>query len=130
MATTIEQQVALDEAFVPSTQTNSGLQPREMLHICPRIPGQAFAELPLEEEILEFIRLTAAAKGKQPAIVKNPSDPSEVARIEAQQLNIVLRRSRQQTHISQLGGSDNDDQDQEVAKHDDKDDTEESEEVD
>nr|GEX62459.1 hypothetical protein [Tanacetum cinerariifolium] len=49
MATTIEQQVALDKALVPSTQ-------REMLHICPRIPGQAFAELPFEEEILEFIR--------------------------------------------------------------------------
>nr|GEV50826.1 hypothetical protein [Tanacetum cinerariifolium] len=29
---------------------------REMLYICPRIPGQAFAELPFEEEILEFIR--------------------------------------------------------------------------
>nr|GEV41087.1 hypothetical protein [Tanacetum cinerariifolium] len=43
---------------------------REMLHICPRIPGQAFVELPFKEEILEFIR-----------------------------------RSRQQTHISQLGGS-------------------------
>nr|GEZ52539.1 hypothetical protein [Tanacetum cinerariifolium] len=49
MATTIENQVALDEALVPSTQ-------REMLHICPRIPGQAFAELPFEEEILEFIQ--------------------------------------------------------------------------
>nr|GEW71503.1 hypothetical protein [Tanacetum cinerariifolium] len=205
---------------------------REMLHICPRIPGQAFAELPFEEEILEFIRflghvfgylklkscgdyidyalliwedfvyqvehkksnemyyprftkviihhfmskdpsiprrnkinwhyvrddsifstikyyafatgeaapkpkasarrkmsgsdtsitpptatttptttvavtprLTAAAKGKQPAKAKSPSNPSEVARTEAQQLKIVPRRSRQQTHISQLGGS-------------------------
>nr|GFA95203.1 hypothetical protein [Tanacetum cinerariifolium] len=29
---------------------------REMLHICPRIPSQAFAKLPFEEEILEFIR--------------------------------------------------------------------------
>nr|GFC58310.1 hypothetical protein [Tanacetum cinerariifolium] len=29
---------------------------KEMLHICPRIPGQAFAKLPFEEEILEFIR--------------------------------------------------------------------------
>nr|GEW97863.1 hypothetical protein [Tanacetum cinerariifolium] len=29
---------------------------REMFHIRPRIPGQAFAELPFEEEILEFIR--------------------------------------------------------------------------
>nr|GEW49462.1 hypothetical protein [Tanacetum cinerariifolium] len=119
---------------------------REMLHICPRIPGQAFAELPFEEEILEFIRflghapkpkasarrkrsgldtsttpptatttptttiavtlkLTAATKGKQPAKAKSLSDPSEVARTEAQQLKIVLRRSRQQTHISQPGGS-------------------------
>nr|GFC65388.1 hypothetical protein [Tanacetum cinerariifolium] len=40
---------------------------KDMLHICPRIPGQSFDELPFEEEILE--------------------------------------RSRQQTHISQLGGS-------------------------
>nr|GEY51000.1 putative Gag-Pol polyprotein [Tanacetum cinerariifolium] len=29
---------------------------REMLHIRPRIPGQYFAELPFEEEILEFLR--------------------------------------------------------------------------
>nr|GEZ65658.1 hypothetical protein [Tanacetum cinerariifolium] len=50
-------------------------------------------------------RLTDAAKGKQPAKAKSPSDPSEVARTEAQQLKIVLKRSRQQTHISQLGGS-------------------------
>nr|GEY22630.1 hypothetical protein [Tanacetum cinerariifolium] len=28
---------------------------REMLYICPRILGQAFAELPFEQEILEFI---------------------------------------------------------------------------
>nr|GEY39683.1 hypothetical protein [Tanacetum cinerariifolium] len=275
MATTIEQQVALDEALVPSTQRlrigrsnfrlpsdiqskESTLQLiydelwatayvhqrsirfkmnnkkhimelesfREMLHICPRIHGQAFAKLPFEEEILEFIRflrhgapmrtltdininklyqpwrsfaaiinkclsgkssgydnlrlsqaqilwglyhtrsidyafliwedfvyqvehknqkrvirctipdslrrkrsgsdtsitpptatttptttvavtprLTAAVKGKQPAKAKSLFDPSEVARTEAQQLKIILRRSRQQTHISQLGGS-------------------------
>nr|GFB42315.1 hypothetical protein [Tanacetum cinerariifolium] len=29
---------------------------REMLHISPRIPSQSFAELPTEEEILEFLR--------------------------------------------------------------------------
>nr|GFA50863.1 hypothetical protein [Tanacetum cinerariifolium] len=29
---------------------------REMLHISPRIPGQSFADLPFEEEILEFLR--------------------------------------------------------------------------
>nr|GEX17277.1 hypothetical protein [Tanacetum cinerariifolium] len=50
-------------------------------------------------------KLTAAAKGKQPAKAKSLSDPSGVARTETQQLKIVLRRSRQQTHISQPGGS-------------------------
>nr|GEW70210.1 Gag-Pol polyprotein [Tanacetum cinerariifolium] len=96
--TTIEQQVALDEALVPSTQRcpffkaflvtadvpeiymqefwattyvhqhsirfkldnkkhNVNLETfRDMLHICPRIPGQSFDELPFEEEILEFLR--------------------------------------------------------------------------
>nr|GFD37074.1 hypothetical protein [Tanacetum cinerariifolium] len=49
--------------------------------------------------------LTAAANGKQPAKAKSPSDPSELARTEAQQLKIMLRRSRQETHISQHGGS-------------------------
>nr|GEZ43527.1 hypothetical protein [Tanacetum cinerariifolium] len=29
---------------------------RNMLHICPRIPGQSFDELPFEAEILEFLR--------------------------------------------------------------------------
>nr|GFC89786.1 hypothetical protein [Tanacetum cinerariifolium] len=50
-------------------------------------------------------RLTAAAKGKQPAKSKSPSDPSELTRTEAQQLKIMLKRSRQETHISQHGGS-------------------------
>nr|GEU34291.1 hypothetical protein [Tanacetum cinerariifolium] len=52
-----------------------------------------------------FDWLTAATKGKQPAKAKSPSDPSELARTEAQQLKIVLKRSRQETHISQHGGS-------------------------
>nr|GFB58206.1 hypothetical protein [Tanacetum cinerariifolium] len=93
MATTIDQQVALDEALVPSTQraflvtadvpeiymqefwettklhhnsirfkmdTKKSVLDleafREMLHISPRIPSQSFAELPSEEEILEFLR--------------------------------------------------------------------------
>nr|GEY17242.1 hypothetical protein [Tanacetum cinerariifolium] len=29
---------------------------REMLHICPRLPGQSFIEPPFEEEILTFLR--------------------------------------------------------------------------
>nr|GFA57424.1 hypothetical protein [Tanacetum cinerariifolium] len=98
MATTIEQQVALDEALVPSAQRSPFFKAflvtadvpeiymqefwatayvyqhsirfkmdtrknsvdlesfREMLHISPRVPGQSFAELPFEEEILEFLR--------------------------------------------------------------------------
>nr|GEU82712.1 integrase, catalytic region, zinc finger, CCHC-type, peptidase aspartic, catalytic [Tanacetum cinerariifolium] len=97
METTIEQQVAMDEALVPSTQRlrigrrnlrlPSDIQSKEptlqlvydvlrrcpffkaflvtadvpeiymeMLHICPRIHGQSFDELPFEKEILEFIR--------------------------------------------------------------------------
>nr|GEV31795.1 hypothetical protein [Tanacetum cinerariifolium] len=114
-------------------------------------------------------RLTAAAKGKQTAKApkaKSLSAPSEVAMTKAEQLKLVLKRSRQRMHISQPGGSDTDegtgskpgvpdvptdeseeelswnstddegvddegkdddaDEDQEVAKHDDNDDTEES----
>nr|GFB57853.1 hypothetical protein [Tanacetum cinerariifolium] len=158
---------------------------REMLHISPRISGQSFAELPFEEEILEFLRflghstqiktltnvnvnklyqpwrsfaavinkcltgkssgidslrlsqaqilwglyhrsnkkggstssttpptpiatstltttvvaalrLSAAAKGKQPARATSPTEPTDVERTEAEQLKIVLRRSRQE----------------------------------
>nr|GFA35564.1 retrovirus-related Pol polyprotein from transposon TNT 1-94 [Tanacetum cinerariifolium] len=47
----------------------------------------------------------AAAKGKQPAKAKSSSDLSKVARTEAEQLKIILRRSRQETHITQHGGS-------------------------
>nr|GEZ13367.1 hypothetical protein [Tanacetum cinerariifolium] len=48
-------------------------------------------------------RLSAAAKGKQPARATSPIDPSNVERTEAEQLKIVLKRSRQETHISQHG---------------------------
>nr|GEZ38369.1 hypothetical protein [Tanacetum cinerariifolium] len=50
-------------------------------------------------------RLTTAAKGKQLAKARSPSDPLELARTEAQQLKIMLKRSRHETHISQHGGS-------------------------
>nr|GEY54376.1 hypothetical protein [Tanacetum cinerariifolium] len=53
-------------------------------------------------------RLTAAAKGKQPARATSPTDPSDVERTETEQLKIVLRRSRQETYISQQGGSSTD----------------------
>nr|GEW64954.1 hypothetical protein [Tanacetum cinerariifolium] len=53
-------------------------------------------------------RLSAAAKGKQPARARSPTEPSDVERTEAEQLKIVLRRSRHETHISQQGGSSTD----------------------
>nr|GEY40609.1 hypothetical protein [Tanacetum cinerariifolium] len=49
-------------------------------------------------------RLSAAAKGKQPARARSPTEPSDVERTEAEQLKIVLRRSRHEMHISQQGG--------------------------
>nr|GEW26286.1 hypothetical protein [Tanacetum cinerariifolium] len=46
-------------------------------------------------------RLSATAKGKQPARARSPTEPSDVERTQAEQLNIVLRRSRHEMHISQ-----------------------------
>nr|GEY60769.1 hypothetical protein [Tanacetum cinerariifolium] len=175
MATTIEQQVALDEALVPSTQRlrigrsnfrlPSDIQSKEstlqvvynVLSRCPFFKAflvtadvnwhyvrndiifstikvvsrhqntqQYGVMLPIELTN-EEIRNTKAYKeyyacatgevapkpkasarrkrsGKQPAKAKSPSNPSELARTEAQQLKIVLKRSRHETHISQLGG--------------------------
>nr|GEV29494.1 hypothetical protein [Tanacetum cinerariifolium] len=114
MATTNEQQVALDEALVPSTQRCPFFKAflvtanvpeiymqefwattyvhqhsirfkldskkhivnletfTDMLHICPRIPGQSFDELPFEEEILEFLRfLGHSAQIKTLTDIKN-----------------------------------------------------------
>nr|GFC12837.1 hypothetical protein [Tanacetum cinerariifolium] len=51
---------------------------------------------------------TRRKRGKQPARATSPYDPSEVERTEAKQLKIVLRKSRQETHISQHGGSSTD----------------------
>nr|GFB32970.1 hypothetical protein [Tanacetum cinerariifolium] len=50
-------------------------------------------------------RLSAAAKGKQPARVTTPTEPTDVEGTEAEQLKIVLKRSRQETYISQQRGS-------------------------
>nr|GFD28690.1 hypothetical protein [Tanacetum cinerariifolium] len=68
-------------------------------------------------------RLTVAAKGKQPARATSPTDPLEVERTKAEQLKIILRRSRQETHISQHGGFSTDEgtdvDDQDKGRHDD-----------
>nr|GFA34576.1 hypothetical protein [Tanacetum cinerariifolium] len=49
-------------------------------------------------------RLTAADKGKQPAIATSLTESLEVERTKVEQLKIVLRTSRHETHISQHGG--------------------------
>nr|GFD40875.1 hypothetical protein [Tanacetum cinerariifolium] len=44
-------------------------------------------------------------KGKQPARATTPTEPTDIESTEAEQLKIVLKRSRQETHISQQRGS-------------------------
>nr|GFC93968.1 hypothetical protein [Tanacetum cinerariifolium] len=50
-------------------------------------------------------RLSATAKSKQPARVITPTELTDVERTKAKQLKIVLKRSRQETHISQQRSS-------------------------
>nr|GEZ40975.1 hypothetical protein [Tanacetum cinerariifolium] len=50
-------------------------------------------------------RLSATAKGKQPARAITPTEPTDVQRTKAEQLKIALKKSRQETHISQQRGS-------------------------
>nr|GFC96592.1 hypothetical protein [Tanacetum cinerariifolium] len=50
-------------------------------------------------------RLSATAKGKQPLRATTQTEPTDIQRTEAAQLKIVLKRSRQETHISQQSGS-------------------------
>nr|GFB15681.1 hypothetical protein [Tanacetum cinerariifolium]GFB15757.1 hypothetical protein [Tanacetum cinerariifolium] len=83
LETTIEQQVALDEALVPNTKKLKDWEKQLQITLRHSIQGIH----------------SASSKAK------SPSDPSKAARTEAKQLKIVLRRSRQETHISQRGGS-------------------------
>nr|GFD54902.1 hypothetical protein [Tanacetum cinerariifolium] len=50
-------------------------------------------------------RLSATTKGKQPARATTPTELTNIERTEAEQLKIVLKRSRKETHISQQRGS-------------------------
>nr|GFC37681.1 hypothetical protein [Tanacetum cinerariifolium] len=50
-------------------------------------------------------RLSASAKGKRPLRATTPVEPTDLQRTEAGQLKIALKRSRQETHISQQSGS-------------------------
>nr|GEX31918.1 zinc finger, CCHC-type [Tanacetum cinerariifolium] len=53
-------------------------------------------------------RLSATAKGKQPSRATTPVELTDVQRTEVEQLKNVLKRSRQETHISQQSGSSTD----------------------
>nr|GEZ10985.1 uncharacterized mitochondrial protein AtMg00810-like [Tanacetum cinerariifolium] len=53
---------------------------------------------------------TPTTTGKQPARATIPTEPTDVEGTEAEQLKIVLKQSRQETHISQQRGSDVDEQ--------------------
>nr|GFB75115.1 hypothetical protein [Tanacetum cinerariifolium] len=50
-------------------------------------------------------RLSTTTKGKQPARATTPTELTDVQRTEAEKLKIILKRSRQETHISQQRGS-------------------------
>nr|GEZ49448.1 hypothetical protein [Tanacetum cinerariifolium] len=50
------------------------------------------------------LRLSASTKGKQPLRATTPVEPTDLQRTEAEQLKIVLKRSRQETYISQQSG--------------------------
>nr|GFD24880.1 hypothetical protein [Tanacetum cinerariifolium] len=43
---------------------------------------------------------------KQPLRATTPVEPTDLQRTKAKQLKIILKRSRQETHISQQSGSD------------------------
>nr|GEZ94182.1 hypothetical protein [Tanacetum cinerariifolium] len=55
--------------------------------------------------VVSALRLSATAKGKQPARAITPTEPIDIERTEAEKLKFVLKRSRQETHISQQHGS-------------------------
>nr|GEX19258.1 hypothetical protein [Tanacetum cinerariifolium] len=49
--------------------------------------------------------LQSSNDGSGPDVATTPTEPTDVERTKAEQLKIVLRRSRQETHISQQRGS-------------------------
>nr|GFB56364.1 hypothetical protein [Tanacetum cinerariifolium] len=55
--------------------------------------------------VVSALRLSATAKGKQPERAITPTESTDVERTEAEQLKIALKRSRQETRISQQHGS-------------------------
>nr|GFB49683.1 hypothetical protein [Tanacetum cinerariifolium] len=87
---------------------------REMLHISPRIPNQSFADLPTEEEILDFLRNSKAYK-EYYACAMGEATPKpkasarkkkgESASSTTPPTPIPTTIVEQETHISQQRGS-------------------------
>nr|GFA09198.1 hypothetical protein [Tanacetum cinerariifolium] len=125
MATILEQQVALDEALVPSTQStqiktltdvnvNKLYQPwrsfAAVINKCLTakvlaLTVSGYLKHKFYGDCITEATLSATAKGKQHARATTPTEPTDVERTEAEQLKIILRTSRQETHISQQHGS-------------------------
>nr|GFD41986.1 hypothetical protein [Tanacetum cinerariifolium] len=51
------------------------------------------------------LRFSASAKGKRPLRATTTDEPTDLQRTEAEQLKLVLKQSRHETHISQKSGS-------------------------
>nr|GEY72320.1 hypothetical protein [Tanacetum cinerariifolium] len=107
MATTIEQQVALDEALVPRTKSKKNIVDletfRDMLHISPRVPGQSFDKLPFKEEILDFLRflghsaqIKTLTDDNQEVIGARSTDdaPIKRRRIDEEEYDALIKRRR------------------------------------
>nr|GEZ28908.1 hypothetical protein [Tanacetum cinerariifolium] len=111
MATTIEQQVALDEALVPSAQRFLGhsaqIKTLNDVNVNKLFqPWRSFAAVINK-------CLTGKSSGINSLRATSPTNPLDVERTEAEQLKIVLRRSRQETHISQQESGEGDDEETE-----------------
>ncbi|GKB96745.1 hypothetical protein Tco_0982882 [Tanacetum coccineum] len=93
---------------------------RDILQICPKVGNEKFEEPPLEKEILAFLasldhlllsstnvpkekKGKRTGKGKQKA--KELETISEAVLTEAEQLKIITKRSRKETHSSHASGS-------------------------
>nr|GEU53704.1 uncharacterized mitochondrial protein AtMg00810-like [Tanacetum cinerariifolium] len=111
--------LVLNDQGTPKHTKNTMLLPLEKQHLSQRsVPEGKRVILTLitpptatatpKPTVAATPRLTVAAKGKQPVKAtkaKSPSALLEVAMTEAKQLKLVLKRSRQQMHISQSSGS-------------------------
>nr|GEV17166.1 hypothetical protein [Tanacetum cinerariifolium] len=87
METTIEQQAAMDEAFVPHAQ-------RDILHICLRVHGQSFDEPPFEEEILSFIHFLGHSAAIRTLTDLKTISSSDLVGVIPQEETVTLKRRR------------------------------------